>query len=62
MTHASGTAARTLPPTATTHSPNGGPPGASDGTRIAIAVALAFLVGALLARFLDWRTHAHPHD
>ena len=62
MTYASGTAARPLPHTATNHSSNGGPPGSSDGTRLAIAVAVAFVVGALLARFLDWRTHAHPHD
>jgi hypothetical protein len=62
MTYASGTAARPLPRTATTHSGNGGPPGSSDGTRVAIAVAVAFVVGALLARLLDWRTHAHPHD
>jgi hypothetical protein len=62
MTYATGTAARTLPQPATTHTGNGGPPGPSDGTRIAIAVAVAFVVGALLARFLDWRTHAHPDD
>jgi hypothetical protein len=60
MTH-SATATR-VPSRATTHSRNGGPPGPSDATRLAIAVAAAFVVGALLARWLDWRTHAHPRD
>jgi hypothetical protein len=45
-----------------THSSNGGPPFRADETRtLAIAVAVAFVVGVLLARWLDWRTHAHPH-
>ena len=62
MTYASGTTARPTPQPATTHTGNGGPPRSSDGTRVAIAVAIAFVVGALVARLLDWRTHAHPHD
>jgi hypothetical protein len=46
----------------TTHSSNGGPPSPADETRtLAIAVAVAFLAGVLLARWIDWRTHAHPH-
>jgi hypothetical protein len=61
MTHSSGTAAPVTPRTMPRHSQDGGPPsGGSDGMRIAIAVAAAFLVGTLLARWLDWRTHAHP--
>jgi hypothetical protein len=44
-----------------TPSSNGGPPSGADATKtLAIAVAAAFLVGVLLARWLDWRTHAHP--
>jgi hypothetical protein len=48
--------------TPATHSSNGGPPAATNGARIAIAAAAAFLVGMAVARWLDWRTHAHPHD
>jgi hypothetical protein len=45
----------------TGNSTNGGPPAAGDGTRLAIAAAIAFVVGVVVARWLDWRTHAHPH-
>lgn len=48
--------------TPVTHSTNGGPPAAANGARIAIVAAAAFLVGVAVARWLDWRTHAHPHD
>lgn len=62
MTHLSGTAPRTLPRAAAIHSHNGGPPAPSPLPRIAIVVGAAFLVGALVARLLDWRSHAHPRD
>jgi hypothetical protein len=43
------------------HSTNGGPPAAANGAMVAIAAAAAFLTGVAVARWLDWRTHAHPH-
>jgi hypothetical protein len=43
------------------HSTNGGPPAAANGTKVAIAAVAAFVVGVAVARWLDWRTHAHPH-
>jgi len=45
---------------ATSH--DGGAPTGPDPRRLAIVLAVAFVVGALLARWLDWRTHAHPRD
>lgn len=63
MTHVSGTASQTTPSSAA-HPPsaNGGPPGQTNGRQIAIILGAAFVVGVLLARWLDWRSHAHPHD
>ena len=43
------------------HSRNGGPP-RSGGPSPAIVIALAFLAGVAVARFLSWRAHAHPRD
>ncbi len=45
-----------------THSSNGRPPAPASGPTVAIAAAAALLAGVILARWLDWRTHAHPHD
>ena len=60
MTHTTETAGRAAPRTAPTHAHDGGPPARPDAKRIAIAIAAAFVVGTLLARWIDWRTHAHP--
>jgi hypothetical protein len=40
---------------------NGGPPG-SGGPNPGLVIALAFLAGVAVARFLSWRAHAHPRD
>jgi hypothetical protein len=44
------------------HSTNGGPPAPARGTRALAVVGIAFLVGVAVAKFLDWRAHAHPRD
>ncbi len=35
---------------------------ASSGKRLAAAVGAAFVAGKLAAKWIDWRTHAHPND
>jgi hypothetical protein len=62
MTHASEVTSRSPAPAVHAHSPNGGPPGPPNARRPALVLAAAFLVGALIARWIDWRSHAHPHD
>lgn len=62
MTNVPETAPWSPPRTAVIHSRNGGPPAPSNSTRLALVAAAAFVVGALAARLLDWRSHAHPHD
>ncbi|HEY6052480.1 MAG TPA: hypothetical protein VIU86_01040 [Gaiellaceae bacterium] len=44
------------------HSTNGGPPAASRGPSVLAVVGIAFVVGVAVAKFLDWRAHAHPRD
>jgi hypothetical protein len=40
---------------------NGGPPRSGDPSP-ALVLALAFVAGVAIARFLSWRAHAHPRD
>lgn len=61
MTHVQEIVDRAAGRAPTRHSTNGGPPAAGNRTTLAIAVAVAFVVGAAAARWLDWRTHAHPN-
>jgi hypothetical protein len=62
MTYASETTTRPTTPSAYPVSMNGARAGQANGRQIALVIAAAFVVGALLARWLDWRAHAHPHD
>lgn len=41
---------------------NGGPPAGSSTSRILLAVGIAFALGVAVAKFVDWRSHAHPRD
>jgi hypothetical protein len=41
---------------------NGGPPAASSTSRILVAIGIAFALGVMVAKFVDWRSHAHPRD
>jgi hypothetical protein len=34
---------------------------ASNGKRVALAAGAAFVAGKLAAKWIDWRTHAHPN-
>jgi hypothetical protein len=43
-------------------SSNGGPPPSPRRPAPLLAIGAALLVGILIARFIDWRSHAHPHD
>jgi hypothetical protein len=62
MTDVTETLGAPVAPGPTPPSSNGGPPRAGNATRtLAIVVGVAFLAGVLVARWLDWRTHAHPH-
>jgi hypothetical protein len=62
MTHASELTSRTAAPAVHPHSPDGGPPSSPNASRLVLVLAAAFLIGALIARWIDWRSHAHPHD
>jgi|tagenome__1003787_1003787.scaffolds.fasta_scaffold9984520_1 hypothetical protein len=35
---------------------------AQNGKRIAVVAGAAFVAGKLAAKWIDWRTNAHPHD
>jgi len=43
-----------------THSQNGGRPPAASALMPVLVLAAAFALGVVVARVLDWRTHAHP--
>lgn len=43
-------------------SSNGGPPPRQSGPSPLVVLGAAFLLGVLVARLIDWRTHAHPRD
>lgn len=62
MTHASELTSRTPAPAAHAPSPDGGPPGSPNARRLVLVLTAAFLIGALIARWIDWRSHAHPYD
>ena len=51
--------ARRLP---TPRASNGGPPLSARRPAPLALVAVALLLGVLVARLIDWRSHAHPHD
>jgi len=41
-------------------SQNGGRPPAASALMPVLVLAAAFALGVVVARVLDWRTHAHP--
>ncbi|HET7044836.1 MAG TPA: hypothetical protein VFI37_08310 [Gaiellaceae bacterium] len=44
------------------HARNGGPPARGTDLTPLVVLAIAFAIGLVAARLLDWRTHAHPAD
>jgi len=56
-------APRSTPPAAPKPKPpKAKKPGSGGGTSPFLVIALAFAVGYVLAKTLDWRGHAHPRD
>jgi hypothetical protein len=47
---------------ASTPRADGRPAGGERGPNPFLVLAAAFAVGVLLARIVDWRSHAHPRD
>lgn len=41
---------------------NGGRPAGPGASRVFLAVGIAFMLGVAVAKWIDWRSHAHPRD
>ncbi|HEX6701722.1 MAG TPA: hypothetical protein VF101_13420 [Gaiellaceae bacterium] len=55
-------AAGTVAPSAPQLGPRPKPPGKGDGPNVWVVVGAAFVAGVFLAKWIDWRGHAHPRS